>query len=111
MFTTELWASKFSVERRSLIGRGLLTKPRDLPRIRNARLEDGVSSFVVLHYGTNPAPHVKINDAVALGGVTSRWYRARDGGKRIVAHSAKSTAGEAQEEATALQDEFSIMEF
>jgi len=51
------------------------------------------------------------NSAVAFGGVTFHWYRARDGGKRIVAHSTKNTAGEAQEEGTALQGEFSILEF
>ena len=91
-----------SIDRRTLSGRRLHPRPRVLPRIRSARLEDGITLNVIICSGANPAPHEMNCNATALGGVTFPWDRARDGSDHNVADFTKRIAGEAQEEDTGL---------
>ena len=90
-----------SIERRTLSGRRLHQRPQVHPRIRSARLEDGITFIDIVGTGASPAPHQMNSNATALGGVTFPWNRAKDGNKRSAASLASNSASTTQEEEAA----------
>ena len=76
------------------------TRPGGNDRIRTGSLEVGVTQNENALTGENPAPHMRFENAVAIGDVTFRWYRARDVSKNTE-HSVEQRIDGRAEEAKA----------
>ena len=90
-----------SVQLQSLLRRGPPPQASHARVIRVIFLEVRGACEISALSGTNPVPHKCFGNAVAIGSVTVRWDRARDGCKYFFAHAAKTSRSQLHQEAAA----------
>ena len=74
-------------------------------RIRTASLEVGVTLLKFALRGENPAPHMRVKNAIAIGDVTFHWDKAKDESKYTENNVEESIGGTAEEANTTCNSE------